>query len=104
MPLIADTPFQVIAAALDAAASEGGALAMRWFRDGEKTSARTEFKHGGSPVTEADHAVDAFLAERLRSLFPDAGWLSEETTDSDDRLAAGSVFIVDPIESLLVIG
>lgn len=98
MPLIAETPFQVIAAALDAAASEAGALAMRWFREGEKTSARTEYKHGGSPVTEADFAVDRFLHERLRELFPDAGWLSEETADSPERLAAESVFVVDPID------
>lgn len=98
MPLVADTPFQVLAAALDAAASEAGALAMRWFRAGEKTSARTDYKNGGSPVTEADLAVDAFLRERLTSLFPDAGWLSEETADSDARLSADSVFIVDPID------
>ena len=32
MPLIAETPFQVVAAALDAAASEAGALAIQWFR------------------------------------------------------------------------
>ena len=98
MPLAADTPFQVIAAALDAAASEAGALAMRWFREGHKTSARTDYKQGGSPVTEADFAVDVFLAERLMALFPDAGWLSEETADTDRRLDAPSVLIVDPID------
>ena len=98
MPLVAETPFQVIAAALDATAAEAGTLAMRWFREGEKTSARTDYKHGGSPVTEADLAVDAFLAERLLSLFPDAGWLSEETADTEARLEAESVFVVDPID------
>ena len=98
MPLIAETPFQVVAAALDAAASEAGALAMQWFRAGARTTARTDYKHGGSPVTEADLAVDRFLRERLTALFPDAGWLSEETADSPARLEAASVFIVDPID------
>ena len=98
MPLASETPFQLIAAALDAAAAEAGAIAMRWFRSGEKTSARTDYKHGGSPVTEADLAVDWFLAERLQALFPDAGWLSEETTDTEARLAAESVFVIDPID------
>ena len=36
-------------------------------------------RHGGSPVTEADIAVDRFLRERLTRLAPDCGWLSEET-------------------------
>ncbi|MDE2364373.1 MAG: 3'(2'),5'-bisphosphate nucleotidase CysQ [Hyphomicrobiales bacterium] len=98
MPLVAETPFQLIAAALDAAAAEAGAIAMRWFRSGEKTTARTDFKNGGSPVTEADLAVDWFLAERLQALFPDAGWLSEETADTEARLSAESVFVIDPID------
>lgn len=41
-----------------------------------------EHKPGGSPVTSADHAVDAFLKDRLRTARPDYGWLSEETPDS----------------------
>ena len=98
MPLIVETPLQEIAAALDAAASEAGALALRWFRPGERTAARTDYKQGGSPVTEADLAVDAFLRERLTTLFPDAGWLSEETADSPARLDTRRVFIVDPID------
>ena len=42
-----------IARTLDAAAAEAGEIALRWFRPGQKTSARTDYKHGGSPVTEA---------------------------------------------------
>lgn len=41
-----------IARTLDAVAAEAGEIAMRWFRPGQKTNARTEYKHGGSPVTE----------------------------------------------------
>ena len=94
----ADLSLADMARTLDAVAAEAGALALRWFRPGEKTSARTEYKHGGSPVTEADLAVDAFLAERLKPLFPDAGWLSEEAGDSDARLSRDSVIVIDPID------
>ena len=56
---------------------------------GELRSARDSrrwTKHGNSPVSEADIAVDNFLRERLRGSLPDAGWLSEETED-DPRAA-----------------
>ncbi|MBU2962897.1 3'(2'),5'-bisphosphate nucleotidase CysQ [Citreicella sp. C3M06] len=52
----------------------------------------------GSPVTDADMAVDAALSDILRGARPGYGWLSEESIDSTDRLAADSVFIVDPID------
>lgn len=98
MPIRADQSPGDIAETLAAIAAEAGALAMRWFRPGERTAARTDYKGGGSPVTEADLAVDAFLADRLRPLFPEAGWLSEETADSPDRLSRETVLVVDPID------
>ncbi len=55
-------------------------------------------KDGGSPVSEADLAVDTFLKDRLRAARPDYGWLSEETEDGPARLGAERVFIVDPID------
>ena len=80
--------------AVSAIAAEAGARAMR--------SWRGEFdrwnKAGGSPVSEVDLAVDAFLRERLTALAPDAGWLSEETADAPDRLAKRRVWVVDPID------
>jgi len=80
------------------AALAGGAIALDYFRPGERTSARIDSKEGGSPVTEADHAVDAFLAQTLGRALPQAGWLSEETIDNPERLARDLVFIVDPID------
>ena len=80
------------------AALRGGAIALDYFRPGERTSARIDMKEGGSPVTEADHAVDAFLTKELRRALPEAGWLSEETIDDPDRLSRDLVFIVDPID------
>ncbi|MEP3048554.1 MAG: 3'(2'),5'-bisphosphate nucleotidase CysQ [Roseibium sp.] len=79
---------------LEEAAREAGELALTYFgRDPE-----TWFKGNKSPVSEADLAVDRFLADRLRSERSDYGWLSEETVDNPDRLKCERVFIVDPID------
>jgi myo-inositol-1(or 4)-monophosphatase len=75
-----------------------GDLALGFFRAGEKTSAAVSRKAGGSPVTEADHVVNRHLEERLRAILPDAGWLSEESTDSPERLTRDLVFVIDPID------
>jgi myo-inositol-1(or 4)-monophosphatase len=55
-------------------------------------------KPGGSPVTEADLAIDNFLKEELRRARPDYGWLSEESLDDPARLGAARIFVVDPID------
>jgi myo-inositol-1(or 4)-monophosphatase len=62
----------------------------------------TEFgrweKTPGSPVCDVDLEVDAFLRERLTELDPEAGWLSEETLDSSDRMERRRLWVVDPID------
>ncbi|MDE2578122.1 MAG: 3'(2'),5'-bisphosphate nucleotidase CysQ [Hyphomicrobiales bacterium] len=98
MTLAADSSPSAIADALLAAAREAGALAMTWFREGAATAAQVSYKAGGSPVTEADLAVDAFLRERLGAQFRAAGWLSEETADSQERLSRTLTLVVDPID------
>jgi myo-inositol-1(or 4)-monophosphatase len=55
-------------------------------------------KTPGSPVCEADLAVDAFLRRELGALLPSAGWLSEETVDHPERLEKGLCWLVDPID------
>ncbi len=55
-------------------------------------------KEQGAPVCEADIAVDRFLRRELSALLPAAGWLSEETTDSTDRLDKGLIWLVDPVD------
>jgi myo-inositol-1(or 4)-monophosphatase len=77
---------------------QAGELALGYFRHGAKTTATVSHKAGGSPVTEADHLVDRFLKQRLESVLPEAGWLSEETEDSTERLAKRLVLVVDPID------
>src|SRR5215213_8293804 len=80
--------------ALEAAVREAGALAARTFQ----TSLKSWNKTGGSPVSEADIAVDNFLRERLKALAPDSGWLSEETEDDLARMKAPRIWVVDPID------
>jgi myo-inositol-1(or 4)-monophosphatase len=75
------------------AALEGGKIALRYWKRNPQV-----WDKGGSPVTEADLAVNAYLAEQLQGARPDYGWLSEETADGPDRLTKDHCFIVDPID------
>jgi myo-inositol-1(or 4)-monophosphatase len=78
---------------LDAAA-EAGRIAMRYFGQTQEVW----MKAGQSPVGEADYATDKYLRETLMGARPDYGWLSEETTDTSERLTARRTFVVDPID------
>ena len=80
------------------AVREAADLAKPYFREGGQTRARVWSKAGGSPVTEADVAVDTFLKVRLSEIEPRAAWLSEETSDDPVRLRSHLVWIVDPID------
>jgi myo-inositol-1(or 4)-monophosphatase len=97
-PLADEATRQGLQELVRAAAVEGGALAMRWFRPGERTHARVWTKGKSSPVTEADIAVDGFLRHRLMVAGAEFGWLSEETADSPERLERRFLFVVDPID------
>ena len=55
-----------LATRLEALAREAGEIAMGFFRAGERTSASVGFKSGGSPVSEADVAVRAYLDDTRR--------------------------------------
>jgi myo-inositol-1(or 4)-monophosphatase len=57
-----------------------------------------ERKADGSPVSEADKAIEKLLAARLKDARPGYGWLSEESPDSAVRLCARRVWIADPID------
>jgi myo-inositol-1(or 4)-monophosphatase len=76
------------------AAEEAGRLSLEQRRKGLKIWS----KKGGSPVTDADLAVNVLLSNLLRGARPDYGWLSEETRDDPDRLQRRRVFVVDPID------
>ncbi len=87
----------IVAAVVETTLAAGD-LALGFFRPGAKTSAAISKKAGGSPVTEADHAVNRYLEQRLRGLLPNAAWLSEESVDSDARVGRDLVLVVDPID------
>jgi myo-inositol-1(or 4)-monophosphatase len=84
--------------AVIAATREAAGLAMASWRDGSAPDARVWEKSKGNPVCDIDIAVDALLKKRLMAILPDAGWLSEETVDDAQRLAARMVWVVDPID------
>ncbi len=93
-----ETDLSLLMARLEAVAREAGDIAMAYFRPSERTSADISYKSGGSPVTEADLAVDRFLFKEMAVLAPHAGWLSEETADTADRLSRAALVVVDPID------
>lgn len=76
------------------AVREAGGIASGYFRGG---TAGWE-KRPGEPVSKADLAVDAFFRETLTGARPGYGWLSEESGESKNRLSAGRVWVVDPID------
>lgn len=55
-------------------------------------------KKDNSPVSEADRKVNTFLLENLTKILPDAGWLSEESKDNEERLGKSIVWVVDPLD------
>jgi myo-inositol-1(or 4)-monophosphatase len=67
---------------------------MTFFRNSPNAWSKT----GGSPVTEADMAVDEYLRAKLLAERPQYGWLSEETADDPARLSRETIFAVDPID------
>jgi myo-inositol-1(or 4)-monophosphatase len=85
---IADTDY---ALALEAV-REAGALALSRFGKGVKAWRKAD----GTPVSDADIAVDKLLRDRLRTQRPDYGWVSEEseaTYQGEERF-----WLVDPID------
>lgn len=81
------------------AALEAGHIARRFFqKDETKTWNKSQDKSILNPVTEADIAINDFLAAHLRAARPDYGWLSEETKDDGSRQSCEHSFIIDPID------
>ena len=79
---------------LVSAVRDAGALAMQYFG----TQPMAWQKKGGTPVSEADIAVNTLFRRQLAETRPDYGWLSEETEDDLTRLTRRRVWVVDPID------
>lgn len=75
----------------------GGEIARKFYGGDYKRWS----KEGGSPVTEADLAVDRYLHNSLLAARPDYGWLSEESADDPARLTKARVFVIDPIDGTI---
>lgn len=71
-----------------------GAEIMKYYH----STFEVEDKSPDNPVTDADYAADTLLKERLSARLPQAGWLSEETVDSPERLDQAYVWVVDPLD------
>lgn len=63
----------------------------------ERGEIEVDAKADDSPVTAADRAADALIAEGLRDAFPDLPLVTEEQADSHD-VTAGTFLIVDPLD------
>lgn len=74
---------------------KAGAICLDYF---ERNAAKVWDKSNNSPVTDADIAVNDFLARELMGARPDYGWLSEETADDQSRRTKRRSFVVDPID------
>ncbi|MGH7815083.1 MAG: 3'(2'),5'-bisphosphate nucleotidase CysQ [Candidatus Binataceae bacterium] len=83
-----------LALAKKAARVAGEILRHYWRRGGYGIGS----KGRDNPVTTADLEADRALKKILCGPFPDYGWLSEETADSDARLKCRRVWIVDPLD------
>ena len=78
------------------AAKEAGKI-IREIYDGE-FSVKYKDAEKDDPVTLADQNSDRKIKEILLNAFPEDGWLSEETLDSEERLSKEWVWIVDPMD------
>ena len=67
---------------------------MRHFREPLAVAVKSD----GSPTTVADKEVNDFLRNALGELLPSAGWISEESADTPERLVSDCVWGVDPID------
>jgi len=88
-------PFQDDLAILETAVRDAGEIARKAFHENDL---KVWDKVENHPVTDADIAVNDYLAKTLRPLRPDYGWLSEETKDDHSRHACPRTFVVDPID------
>jgi myo-inositol-1(or 4)-monophosphatase len=86
-------PEVTLAAIADIAAEAAEKASERWRGELEVWE-----KSPDHPVSDVDLLVDDFLRERLTALDPEAGYLSEETTDTAARLGKSRVWVVDPID------
>jgi myo-inositol-1(or 4)-monophosphatase len=76
------------------AAHQAGQVILSYY----SSSYDVQHKSPDNPVTTADLAANHVLQQTLLGAFPEAGWLSEESTDNPERLHRDMVWVIDPID------
>jgi len=76
------------------ASIEAGKIIMKYYLN----EYEIKEKSYQNPVTTADREADFYLKSVLTKARPNYGWLSEETTDTSNRLDKEMVWIVDPLD------
>lgn len=79
--------------AIQAAQKAGGIIQKYYHAD-----YTIEKKSPDQPVTIADREANEAIKQTLLTAFPADGWLSEETSDTKERLQKNRVWIVDPLD------
>jgi myo-inositol-1(or 4)-monophosphatase len=74
-------------------ARQVGQIALRYSQD-----VVPRRKPDQSFLTQADLEIEDFLAERIRSTFPDHGLISEEGTRGQNNRSAAYLWVVDPLD------
>ncbi len=79
------------------AVKEAGRLTLDWF---QSSTLEAKSKADGSPVTQADIAVETLLRQRLGERFPGDEVIGEEIDDEDGEKAdnAARTWVIDPID------
>ena len=75
-------------------ARDAGLYAMQWFRTNKNL--QTEKKGPQNWVSIADHEVEKMIRKKLEELFPEDGFLGEES--GTRNLDAEGIWVVDPID------
>ena len=70
-----------------------GEMSLRWFR---APGLVVDRKGDGTPVTEADRAVERFLRQEIGRVYPDDGVVGEE--EGPQESFSGRTWIIDPID------
>lgn len=74
-------------------AREAGELTLDWFRS---SALSVDHKQDGSPVTEADLAVEDLMRQRLKAVCPNDSVLGEEHLDTAGT--SPRTWVIDPID------
>jgi myo-inositol-1(or 4)-monophosphatase len=80
---------------LEAAVREAGEAILKVLK---QDTIRVGHKRGEGPVTEADHAADDVLHQRLMDVIPSAHWLSEESEQIAPLIRGEPTWVVDPLD------